>query len=430
MAYLTSRTQASNVACGDLVHIVKTNDFTQGNPDGSSYKATVGQLLSGCCVNDFYVKNIHGCNTGNLFVQPLDEGNIYFGANTAEDGFTIDLTTANPNRARVGINKNNPAFTIDAVSYDGRQKFFWYDNLAPIAGSAYANAEYLAMSGSGEIVSNFVVYGPGGPNGTVQGAGGIGMGFIGFDFDNNDTINGFGAPGDAFIAAAGCTENLNIINDRRNSSCDSSSDNIRFYAHYGAEGGTNTPHLHIQGRANATSQQGEICVYCTDPTERLDVNGNVKIRGLVPAITTSVSVNTSGVLVLSSSDIRLKENITTIDNALDKVVSMRGVNFSWKEDENSTMVLGFIAQEVEQVEPKLVFTNENTEDKIKGVHYDMVGPLLVEAVKELNEKTKLKEYTPTSISDPYGEKGDQVFDDNFMYIKTGAGWKKFPLMDI
>jgi hypothetical protein len=94
------------------------------------------------------------------------------------------------------------------------------------------------------------------------------------------------------------------------------------------------------------------------------------------------------------------------------------------------MVLGFIAQEVEQVEPKLVFTNENTEDKIKGVHYDMVGPLLVEAIKELNEKTKLKEYTPTSISDPYGEKGDQVFDDNFMYIKTGGGWKKLPLMDI
>jgi len=82
------------------------------------------------------------------------------------------------------------------------------------------------------------------------------------------------------------------------------------------------------------------------------------------------------------------------------------------------------------VVPELTFEVPNPEEDYKGVHYESVSALLVEAVKELNEKTKLKEYTPTSISDPYGEKGDQVFDDNFMYIKTGAGWKKFPLMDI
>ena len=102
MAYLTSRTQASNVACGDLVHIVKTTDFSQGNPAGSSYKATVGQLLSGCCINDFYVKNIHGCNTGNLFVQPNYEGNVYFGANTAQNGLTIDLPANVTQRTKIG----------------------------------------------------------------------------------------------------------------------------------------------------------------------------------------------------------------------------------------------------------------------------------------------------------------------------------------
>ena len=427
MAYLTTRTQASSVACNDILHIVKTNDVSQGNPDGSSYKATVGQLLSGCCVNDFYVKNIHGCNTGNLFVQPLDEGNIYFGSNTAEDGFTIDIDADAAGNTRLGLHDNTPSYTIDFYSYDRRQRIFWFDDINQ---SGYYDTEYFAMSGTGNLMSAFVVYGPGNEGGAVNGAGGIGMGYIGFDASVNAVIDGNGQPGDAFIGAAGCTNNLNIINQvRTTGGCDTSTDNIRFYAHCGADNAAG-PHLHIQGRPTATSDQGEICVYCTNPTERLDVNGNVRIRGLAPAVTTSVSVTTGGVLVLSSSDIRLKENISTIENALDKVVSMRGVNFSWKEDENSNMVLGFIAQEVEQVEPKLVFTNENTEDKIKGIHYDMVGPLLVEAVKELNEKTKLKEYTPTSISDPYGEKGDQVFDDNFMYIKTGAGWKKFPLTDI
>jgi hypothetical protein len=77
-----------------------------------------------------------------------------------------------------------------------------------------------------------------------------------------------------------------------------------------------------------------------------------------------------------------------------------------------------------------MFTNETTEDKIKGVHYDMVGPLLVEAVKELDQKTSFIEYTPTSVNDEFGVKGQRTYDDNFMYIKTGSGWKKLPLMDI
>jgi hypothetical protein len=429
MAYLTSRTQASSVACNDLVHIVKTNVFVDGNPDGSSFKATVGQLLSGCCVNDFYVKNIHGCNTGNLFVQPLDEGNIYFGANTAEDGFTIDLNVGAKGRTRLGLHENNPRWTIDAYSYDGRQRMFWFDDLAPVAGSDYNNVEYFAFSGTGNLTSAIVIYGPGESNGGLNGAGGIGMGFMGYDFVNNNTLNGNGQPGDAFIGAAGCTNNLNIINNVRTESCTQSTDNIRFYAHCGADNAAG-PHLHIQGRPTSTSEQGEICVYCTDPRERLDVNGNVRIRAFNPSATVSLYVNSSGVLTTTSSDVRLKENITTIENALDKVTSLRGVNFSWKEDENSNMVLGFIAQEVEEVEPKLVFTNENTEEKIKGVHYDMVGPLLVEAVKELDQKTSFIEYTPTSVNDEFGVKGQRTYDDNFMYIKTGIGWKKLPLMDI
>ena len=429
MAYLTTRTQASSVACNDILHIVKTNDVSQGNPDGSSYKATVGQLLSGCCVNDFYVKNIHGCNTGNLFVQPLDEGNIYFGSRIAEDGFTIDLDADAAGNTRLGLHENSPNYTFDFYSWDRRSRFFWYDDInRNNEFPAFKDLQYITTSGTGEIATAFVVYGPGAAGDAQQGSGGVALGFRGFD-SSGGSLPGYGAPGDAFLFAAGCTRNLNIVNDLK-STCPSVDNHIDFYPHCNVVTATAGPYVRIYGRGNSTSQQGFVGLFTEEPTQRLDVNGDVRIRGLAPAVTTSVSVTTGGVLVLSSSDIRLKENISTIENALDKVTSMRGVNFSWKEDENSNMVLGFIAQEVEKVEPKLVFTNENTEDKIKGIHYDMVGPLLVEAVKELNEKTKLKEYTPTSISDPYGEKGDQVFDDNFMYIKTGAGWKKFPLMDI
>jgi hypothetical protein len=90
-----------------------------------------------------------------------------------------------------------------------------------------------------------------------------------------------------------------------------------------------------------------------------------------------------------SSDVRLKENITTIPNALNKVESLRGVNFTWKDTERkgSNLRMGFIAQEVEEVIPEVVHTQDD-ERKTKAVEYQYITGLLVEAVKELSNKVK------------------------------------------
>ena len=83
-----------------------------------------------------------------------------------------------------------------------------------------------------------------------------------------------------------------------------------------------------------------------------------------------------------NSDIKLKENINDIDNALDKVNSLRGVEYNMIADESKTKKIGFIAQEVEEVVPELVFDNGDT----KSVAYSNTVALLVEAVKELTDK--------------------------------------------
>ena len=90
-----------------------------------------------------------------------------------------------------------------------------------------------------------------------------------------------------------------------------------------------------------------------------------------------------------SSDVRLKENITTIPDALNKVESLRGVNFTWKDTENkgSNLRMGFIAQEVEEVIPEVVHT-QNDERKTKAVEHQYITGLLVEAIKELSNKVK------------------------------------------
>lgn len=78
--------------------------------------------------------------------------------------------------------------------------------------------------------------------------------------------------------------------------------------------------------------------------------------------------------VTAYSDERLKSNIRTIDNALDKVTSMRGVYF----DKDGHTGLGVIAQEVEKVLPEVVHEGE-----YKSVAYGNIVGVLIEAIKEL-----------------------------------------------
>jgi hypothetical protein len=77
----------------------------------------------------------------------------------------------------------------------------------------------------------------------------------------------------------------------------------------------------------------------------------------------------------ATSDISLKENVITIENALEKVLSLRGVEYD--RIEGGDHQIGVIAQEVEKIIPEVVYG-----DEIKSVAYaNMVG-LLIEAIKE------------------------------------------------
>lgn len=80
-----------------------------------------------------------------------------------------------------------------------------------------------------------------------------------------------------------------------------------------------------------------------------------------------------------SSDISLKKDVKTISSALEKVLHLRGVEFTWKAD--NTASVGLVAQEVESVFPELV--HAEPQSGLKAVQYgNLVGPL-VEAVREL-----------------------------------------------
>ena len=81
----------------------------------------------------------------------------------------------------------------------------------------------------------------------------------------------------------------------------------------------------------------------------------------------------------STSDIKLKTNIKTIDSALDKVLQLRGAEYD-RIDKDNQHEIGVIAQEVEKVIPEVVHGDET-----KSVSYGNMTAVLIEAIKEQNE---------------------------------------------
>jgi hypothetical protein len=112
------------------------------------------------------------------------------------------------------------------------------------------------------------------------------------------------------------------------------------------------------------------------------VDGNKDITGYRNL--TSTGTITAATNVTVSSDIRLKSNIETIDSALDKVKAMRGVYFD-RHDDKATRAVGVIAQEMQEIMPEVVVTDD-TEDKYLSVAYGNLVGVLIEAVKELSGK--------------------------------------------
>jgi hypothetical protein len=102
----------------------------------------------------------------------------------------------------------------------------------------------------------------------------------------------------------------------------------------------------------------------------LDASGNTSFPGTVTAS-----------ILTANSDERLKENISTIDAPLEKLLQLRGVEFNRIGYEPRE--IGLIAQELEKIIPGLVTTNE---EGIKSIMYGNIVGLLIEAVKEQQDQ--------------------------------------------
>jgi hypothetical protein len=111
----------------------------------------------------------------------------------------------------------------------------------------------------------------------------------------------------------------------------------------------------------------------------------VQLAILYSAPASSLVIQASGYVQMQygygqSSDERIKTNIKTIENALDKTLLLRGVEYNDIRIEPERKKIGLIAQEVELIIPEVVRTNE--QDDLKSIEYQNLVALLIEAIKD------------------------------------------------
>lgn len=113
------------------------------------------------------------------------------------------------------------------------------------------------------------------------------------------------------------------------------------------------------------------------------IGGNTQINGTLDV--------TGDITAYSTSDERLKDNITPIPYALEKLHQINGVTWDWNDkSEKEGHDVGVIAQDIEKVLPQLVTTRDTG---FKAVRYEKIVALLIEAVKE--QQTEINELRST-----------------------------------
>lgn len=153
--------------------------------------------------------------------------------------------------------------------------------------------------------------------------------------------------------------------------------------------------IYIQATENfsAASKGSDLIIQTTpngtgNPLERMriDQNGNVGIGTITPAQKLDVNGNITATSFLYSSDARLKKEIRPLDHILQKLNSIRGVTYFWKNPKSqieSSRQLGVIAQEVNAVFPEAVQADPTG---LLRVNYPVLVAPLIEAVHALHQE--------------------------------------------
>jgi hypothetical protein len=123
-------------------------------------------------------------------------------------------------------------------------------------------------------------------------------------------------------------------------------------------------------------------------TGSIAISSSLAVGNITPSATIGRIDASNDIVAFSTSDIRLKENITPILNPIAKIEAIGGYTFDWKLEHKDLHGfeghdVGVIAQEIEVIMPEVVTTRDSG---YKAVKYEKLVPLLIEAIKDLQKQ--------------------------------------------
>lgn len=249
-----------------------------------------------------------------------------------------------------------------------------------VSGNVYASNFYGALQGNATTASTLAT------GRTIAISGGVTSGAVTFNGSNNITIpvtsvSAEYLTGNISTSRLTGTYDINISGNAQTASStgtltgfSTTRNNSTPWLLYGSAGTEGVVEIgrYLDFHGSNTSTE--------DYTVRLDggTTGSTLLR-LTGHFTASGNVT-------AFSDIRLKENIQYIEDALEKVHQMNGITFTRKDhSDQETRYVGLIAQEVQRAVPEAVRVGDDS-NKTLAVDYQGLVGVLVEAVKSLSNR--------------------------------------------
>lgn len=370
---------AASVPSGNGSYIQNTTSQQAAANFNINGDGTAGGTLSGNIINAATQFNLNGsrilsnAGTNNLFVG--------FGIRT-EGGNNVIVTAG---QHQPGGGDGNSIFGALAGNSGSGNSIFGF--AAGLSGNGSDNAFFGARAGDHSNGSNNAFFGANagvfgniGSNntclGSISGCGGIEA--------NNNTAVGYGAGvgsssrmsfntaigsgaaidvdspmGDSFNTAIGANAHVSRL----------PSQSISYATAIGAGAQVSTSNTVVLGRGADTVQV----------PGALTVSGNTTITLGAPGTGQNLCINNQNVVVdCTTSSARYKTNITPLRAGLAEINRLRPVNFTWKTTNETDF--GLIAEEVAEITP--ILSAYDKDGALKGVRYDKLPIVLVNAVKE------------------------------------------------
>jgi len=351
---------------------------------------------SATCINELYISNLYGCSpitihdnlrhTGStasgLLSVAFGNTNLVSGNYSFGHGTSVSATSTNCH-----AEGDRTIASTDASHAEGKL------TIASGAASHAQNRDTTASGADSHAEGNGTIASGGASH--AGGSGAVASGFGSFaHFNSNGTL---GAYGDNSVVLGGA--NNSILSYAKSSgifcgtantiniyACESTilggcDNDLKEYVYSSGIfcGTANTINANVErsvviGGKNITGATNDT-VYVPD----LVIDGLINV--------TDLQTNGEGLLIDGASDVKLKKNISKIENSLEKIIKLNPVSFEWKKEMKlrTGRVYGLIAQEVDSVIPDVVRKRAKGNGTLT-IEYKELIPWIISAIKELDSK--------------------------------------------